>query len=367
MSEHNLIISSDENTFDGRNLTDEVEEVETFTSSPQKVGKPVALDGDGAHIVTGILSTVTLVTVEGALSVKPRDEVAALAPWKTPRLISFHLAAVRDDCTLRVFSDLEQRSSQPRRPYEAFDLGQAIDLEIVDDERHPFRFDLKFADGFTLSASASSDSELKLWIDGLILCSPHLYKKVFQHNIPVYVPQGMHIEETDLSENDEDAAGASHHHHHHHHSDHQSGSEDEARSSTHKSSTHTDKHSTETLHHGAGGSKESGNGGHKMFDPTLISQSVTASLLDALKSELDHQNAANSATLESLKASLIDIISTTQAANSPWPILADMHSSIIKAREEDTVKSQQQMSSLTVAIQDLSEDIRNHSPKFHSP
>ena len=343
MSEHNLIISSDENTFDGRNLTDEVEEVETFTSSPQKVGKPVALDGDGAHIVTGILSTVTLVTVEGALSVKPRDEVVALAPWKTPRLITFHLAAVRDDCTLRVFSDLEQRSSQPRRPYEAFDLGQAIDLEIVDDERHPFRFDLKFADGFTLSASASSDSELKLWIDGLILCSPHLYKKVFQHNIPVYVPQGMHIEETDLSENDEDAAGASHHHHH---SDHHSGSEDEAQSSAHKPSTHTDKHSTETLHHGAGGSKESGNGGHKMFDPTLISQSVTASLLDALKSELDHQNSANSATLESLKASLIDIISTTQAANSPLPILADMHSSIIKAREEDTVKSQQQMSSL---------------------
>jgi hypothetical protein len=160
---------------------------DSFTSSINKVGKPVVAH-KGMHSIFGPLSTATKILFEGTLSVKEKETILGSHPWH-----KHYLMVVRDDCTLRVFKDHDQRSSQPRRPDEAFDLGQAIELEIVEDAsgRHPHRFDLKFGDKYVFSANASTGSELKLWIDGLIQCCPAVYTKVFQDDIPLYVPPGM--------------------------------------------------------------------------------------------------------------------------------------------------------------------------------
>jgi hypothetical protein len=265
-----------------------------------------------AFVKGGALPHITAANAEGLLSIRANDEIATISPWKTHPWLSSYVVAVRDDCTLRIYSDLHKRMSHSRHPDEAFDLRQAIDLEIIEEDRHPFRFDLKFGNDFTFSASTSTESDLKRWIDALILCCPLLYKKVFHHDIPVYVPQVM--TQVDESEDDSQTSGFK--------SDGDSAGVNEQA-----------KEGLKTM---------------SVVDSTQIADSVKVSVIEALKSELDHQNAANSAALQSIKESLIDFISRTQSEN--LPILAEMKSSMIKAREDDIVKSaaeqQQQMTSL---------------------
>ena len=334
---------------------------DTFTSSANKVGKPVVYH-KGMHSIFGPLSVATKICIEGTLSIKEKETILGgitqIHPWR-----NHYAVVVRDDCTLRIFKDHDQRSSQPRRPDEAFDLGQAVELEIVEDSggRHPHRFDLRFGDKYVFSGNASTGSELKLWIDGLIQCCPAVYSKVFQEDIPVYIPPGMAI----VPVNEPAAAVSA--------PPTPSKAQQPARvsdafSSSSSSSTtstgdvgllveaalkqafdsklkdfdvklkpihdamtqHTDK--LKTISEGIflipdqvtkrvdegfvkaaalrGSIDGAAGGGRLSIDSTnLVSRNVTDSVLDALKSKLDIQNASNAAAAAALKTAVMEHLS----------------------------------------------------------
>jgi hypothetical protein len=335
-----------------------------FTSSQNKVGKPVFAH-KGMHAVFGPLSTATKITMEGTVSIKEKETILGIAhthPWH-----KHYVVVVRDDCTLRIYKDHDVWSVQPRRPDEAFDLGQAIELEIVEDStgRHPHRFDLKFGDKFVFSANASTGSELKLWIDGLIQCCPAIYTKAFGEDIPIYYPPGLTVSEptstpsttpssvaptppratpipptvstTPQSSSTADVESVL-----------KSASQAFSREMDFKLRDfdlklkpiqeaviqHTDKLKTisegvflipdqisKKLDEGLSKSSTLRSGGDGItgsrlsIDSTnLVARSVTDSVLDALKSKLDLQNASNTAAAAALKSSVVEHITSLNDA-----------------------------------------------------